>query len=336
MARINSKFSICFYGATSILLIIMLVTTTMIEAFQQQHPTTMRSHHYLNYNSVCQHQNLLTSTLCLSAYNNRNHDTIQKIIRTRIMTSHNHHIQQRRLTETTTSLYGFLLPPDNNNDNNNKKSELFTIGSSILTVLATVAFFISPLGTIFFAIMNSFLALVILLPVIGYVSYQIWSYQNTITGNCPNCNASVTILKENKNNEVIENNFLMPVNVCYNCGTILEVKENKIYIANIKNKSNQPKSIFEEEFQNNAFDGWFRSSTSEGTDNTPSSSASTSLFDLFGMNNNNNDNQPQQTTEQSTTTTTKKTKASDTIIDVEIQKDDDDETSSWFNTNKKR
>jgi len=103
-----------------------------------------------------------------------------------------------------------FLPPSNDNNNNNKSLDEFgDIVKGALGILGVVAFFASPLGGIFFAIVNSFFALAILTPLVAVVAFQGWTYFNTIDGPCPNCGSPVKVLKDDS------------PSVCLNCGTMV-------------------------------------------------------------------------------------------------------------------
>ena len=110
-----------------------------------------------------------------------------------------------------------FLPPGG--DGNPNSSELKQVTSTILTFVAIILFFLSPLGSIFFALFNSLVAFLILAPLAAVAAFNIWEYVNTLSGTCPNCQAPVTVLK----NEV--------PTICYNCGAIVQAKEGQIYLA---------------------------------------------------------------------------------------------------------
>ena len=137
--------------------------------------------------------------------------------------------QQRQQTTTITSFHskfnskfqskfqsksslsmGFNLPPSRDNNNNNNSGNGSELVGGIVTLLALVAFFISPLGGFFFAIVNSFVALAFLTPLLLFVAFQVWQTLFTFDGPCPNCNASVKVLKDQQ------------PTICLNCGSFVE------------------------------------------------------------------------------------------------------------------
>jgi hypothetical protein len=120
-----------------------------------------------------------------------------------------------------TSLSMFLPPGGGNDD---KSSELREVTSAIVTFVGLALFFISPLGGIFFALFNSFLAFVILLPIGAFAALNVWQYFNTVTGTCPNCGVGIKALKDES------------PTICLNCGSIVQAKDGQIYLANSSNE----------------------------------------------------------------------------------------------------
>ena len=118
------------------------------------------------------------------------------------------------VTAATTSLHmGFSLPPSGGGGKRDDVSELV---GGVVTVVAIVAFFASPLGGIFFSVVNSFFLLTLLTPVLLFVAFQAWQTFNTIEGPCPNCDAPVRVLKDP----------LQPT-ICLNCGAFVQSNANK-------------------------------------------------------------------------------------------------------------
>lgn len=118
-----------------------------------------------------------------------------------------------------TSLAGFLPP----SGGGSKKSELGDLVTTAFVFFGLAAFFISPLGGVFFAIFNSLLALTILVPVGAIVAFNVYLYFNTTTGLCPNCNAPVKVMNDES------------PSFCFTCGAVVQAKDGKIYLANPNN-----------------------------------------------------------------------------------------------------
>jgi hypothetical protein len=134
------------------------------------------------------------------------------------------HHNQRQQRTATTALYMYNLPPSGNKDSDdNKVSLLKDITTSVVAVGALVLFFLSPLGAIFFTVVNSLFAVAILLPLVGIVAFNIWQYTSTDAGSCPNCGAPVRALKDST------------PSICFNCGSVVQSVDGKIYIANQNN-----------------------------------------------------------------------------------------------------
>ena len=117
---------------------------------------------------------------------------------------------QSKLQSKSCLSMGFNLPPSrdsNNNNNNNNGSELV---GGIVSLLALFAFFVSPLGGIFFSIVNSFVAFLFLTPLVLFVAFQVWQTLFTFDGPCPNCNASVKVLKDQQ------------PTICLTCGSFVQ------------------------------------------------------------------------------------------------------------------
>jgi hypothetical protein len=88
--------------------------------------------------------------------------------------------------------------------------------TSVVSLAALVAFFASPLGGVFFAVVNSFFVLSLALPVVLWVGFQGWQYFNTLEGPCPNCGAGLRVLKQDN-----------APSICLNCGTFVQATADK-------------------------------------------------------------------------------------------------------------
>jgi hypothetical protein len=126
-------------------------------------------------------------------------------------------LQQGRSSKTLLTAF---LPPGGGGD---KKSQLGELATTILSFLAIAAFFISPLGGLFFALFNSLLALAILVPIGAIAAFNVWQYFNTVTGPCPSCGFPVKAMKDES------------PSFCFNCGAIVQAKDDTIYLANPTN-----------------------------------------------------------------------------------------------------
>lgn len=139
--------------------------------------------------------------------------------------------EEPRRRRHPTSLSAFLPP----SGGGGSKSGLGELASTVLTFVGVAAFFLSPLGGLFFALFNSLFALAILLPIGGIVAFNVWQYFNTTTGPCPNCAAPVKAFKDES------------PSVCFNCGSIVQSKDGQIYIANVNNNNgmmDEPENVF--------------------------------------------------------------------------------------------
>lgn len=115
------------------------------------------------------------------------------------------------IKQSTTSLLAFLPP---SSGGGKSKSELQEIVTSVITVAALIGFFISPLGALFFTVVNSFVAFVLLVPIVSFLALNIWQYFYTITGPCPNCTSPVRVMKDST------------PTICFNCGSIVQASSN--------------------------------------------------------------------------------------------------------------
>jgi len=140
-------------------------------------------------------------------------------------------------TRKATQLNAFLPPGGGGGKD---RSELGQVATAVLTFAGITLFFLSPLGALFFAVFNSLLALSILIPVGGFVAFQVWSYFNTVKGPCPNCAAPVQATKDGA------------PTLCFNCGAIVQAKDDGIYLAN----PNQ-RDIFAEDQVEPRVTSWF-------------------------------------------------------------------------------
>jgi len=199
-------------------------------------------------------------------------------------------------TSTSTSLQmGYNLPPGGGGSNPDPKDALSNIVTPLLTIAATVLFFLSPLGSIFFAITNSIVLLLVLLPFVATIAFQGWQYFYTIEAPCPSCGATARVLKDEEAGP----------NICLNCGSLLRANLNKDGVE----LCNDPNDLYDD------------------------NSRISSFFDLFtggvGVDDGARDEfiggQGQETTTTTTTTVEskeKKERRERTIIDVDVTKDE--------------
>ena len=189
------------------------------------------------------------------------------------------------------------MPPDQNN-----KNDLGDVLKSVLGLVVVVAFLLSPLGSFVLSILNGFLLLSILAPIMAVVGFQIWEYFNTISGPCPNCGIPVKVLKRKGGSDQDD----VP-SLCFNCGTILQASDdNQDIIISLRTRR-----------RNNIMDDW---------DGIMGGSDSGSMFDtLFGA--------PRMSSRRTVTkrttitedgpTSSRNRRREQTIIDVEVDPIDD-------------
>lgn len=88
--------------------------------------------------------------------------------------------------------------------------------SGVVSLALIVAFFASPLGGLFFAVINSFFVLSLVLPIFLWIAFQGWQFFNTIEGSCPQCGAPVRVLKAEAS-----------PSICLNCGSFIVATPDK-------------------------------------------------------------------------------------------------------------
>lgn len=123
--------------------------------------------------------------------------------------------------------FGFQLPPGKKNDNG-----LSEILMGALSIVGLIAFFASPLGGLFFAAINSVLALLFITPLVFIVGFNAWQYFNTVEGNCPSCSAPMRVLKDGS------------PSICFNCGSVVQNNDGKLDFAPNVDQFEQEESIF--------------------------------------------------------------------------------------------
>lgn len=121
----------------------------------------------------------------------------------------------RTMRVGTAGLKMYNLPPSGGGGGGGN-SGIREILTSVATLAAIVAFFVSPLGGLFFAVLNSFFLLSLLLPVFLWIAFQGWQFVNTIEGPCPQCGAPVRVLKEEGS-----------PSICLNCGTFVQASPDR-------------------------------------------------------------------------------------------------------------
>ena len=137
----------------------------------------------------------------------------------------------------STSLQMYNLPPSGGGGPGN---DLKSILPGIVTIVGLTLFFLSPLGSIFFAVTNTLFALAIITPIVGLVGFKTWETFNTVSGPCPNCGSPARALKEDEGNP----------SLCYNCGSLIRANADKdgIELCNNPNDIMGGNSLFDQLF----------------------------------------------------------------------------------------
>lgn len=124
--------------------------------------------------------------------------------------------------------FGFNLPPGKRNE-----SGLSEILVGVASIVGLIAFFASPLGGLFFAAINSFLALLFIAPLVLILAFNTWQFFNTVEGNCPSCGAPIRVLKDGS------------PSICFSCGSVVQSNnDGRIDFAPNVNQIQDEESIF--------------------------------------------------------------------------------------------
>lgn len=140
-------------------------------------------------------------------------------------------INDLRSSSSRTGLSMYNLPPGGGGG----KNEIADIAKGAFSILLTIAFFLSPLGRIVLGLFNSFLVLLIVLPLVGTVAFQVWQKLNTVQAPCPVCGVTTTVIKSNDDLNVIETN-LTSQSICFSCGAVLQANEDNTGINNVSGR----------------------------------------------------------------------------------------------------
>ena len=186
-------------------------------------------------------------------------------------------------TSSTSLSMGYNLPPGGGG--NDPKDAISSVVTPILGIAATVAFFLSPLGSIFFAITNSVFLLLLLLPLVASIAFTGWQYFYTIEAPCPSCGVPTRVLKDEEAGP----------NICLNCGSLVRANIDKDGIE----LCNNPNDIYDE------------------------NSRISSLFDLFtgGVDSGNTGGAFYEETTTTIETKQDKQRRERTVIEVDVTKD---------------
>ncbi|CAB9522477.1 expressed unknown protein [Seminavis robusta] len=199
---------------------------------------------------------------------------------------------QARVTSSTTQLSQYNLPPSGGGGGGKDDNVVTQVIQGGLTIGAIVLFFVSPLGGIFFAITNSLFLLALITPVILTIAFQVWQSLNTIEGTCPNCGAP---------KQRVVKDPAQP-GLCFNCGSIIQASPDlqSIELSTVNSRG-----------------GGFVDMDQPGA-----GSPAGSIFDIFGAGGPQAPTTPQQPTTDEVKTKENKFRREQTIIDVEVNKDD--------------
>ena len=114
---------------------------------------------------------------------------------------------------SSSCLQMYNLPPSGGGNN-----DFRSLATSALTLLGVIAFFASPLGGLFFFAFNSLFLLLLLVPIVGIISFNAWQFFNTVEGPCPSCGAPTRVVK----NEGVQ----PQPGLCVNCGAFVTANSN--------------------------------------------------------------------------------------------------------------
>uniref|UniRef100_A0A7S2UJJ4 Uncharacterized protein n=1 Tax=Attheya septentrionalis TaxID=420275 RepID=A0A7S2UJJ4_9STRA len=117
---------------------------------------------------------------------------------------------QKKQSSSAVVSYMYKLPPGGGGDGGDPLKDLKGLLPTIGTGAAILLFFLSPLGSIFFAITNSLFTLALLTPIILIGGFQAWQFLYTMEGPCPNCGEPTRVLKDDDQ-----------PGICLSCGTIV-------------------------------------------------------------------------------------------------------------------
>lgn len=200
--------------------------------------------------------------------------------------------QNSRLQKSSSVVsYMYKLPPGGGGDGGDPLKDLKGLLPTIGTGAAILLFFLSPLGSIFFAITNSLFTLALLTPIILIGGFQAWQFLYTMEAPCPNCGSPTRVLKDDDQ-----------PGICLSCGTIVRANSDKSGLE----ICNNPNDILEK--NNSPFDDIFGGSSSGG-----------SFADFFDAS---SESQPTMGTKPKKESREAKAKREGTIIDIDVEKDD--------------
>jgi hypothetical protein len=117
------------------------------------------------------------------------------------------------------------------------KDDIVNIAKGASSIALVVGFFISPLGGLVLGLLNSFLVLIFVLPLIATVGFQVWQKVNTISGVCPNCGSPATVIKQKSSNNDVDT-AIPQQTMCFNCGAVLQANSDNTEINNVSGRKN--------------------------------------------------------------------------------------------------
>lgn len=138
-------------------------------------------------------------------------------------------------SESQIRLSMYNLPPSGGGGG---KDDIANIAKGAFSIALIVGFFISPLGGLVLGLLNSFLVLIFVLPLVATVGFQVWQKVNTISGVCPNCDAPATVLKQKRSNSNDVDTAIPQQSICFNCGAVLQSNSENTEINNVSGRTN--------------------------------------------------------------------------------------------------
>ena len=174
----------------------------------------------------------------------------------------------------STNLSMYNLPPGGGGGKDNDIAE---IAKGALSIVLTIAFFLSPVGGFVLGIFNSFLVLLILLPLVGLVGFQIWQKTSTIQAPCPSCGTEISVLKNKARDGLVESDaFMMPPSRCMVCGAFIEANADNTGINDVTGRKTVDDLSSNMGNQASLFDFFSNSAPTETTSASSSSKKSDS------------------------------------------------------------